>query len=117
MRFTHSAKNSNLDALKQDLVEAVANVLNVPRMYVTMSQMKEVKNLQTRSDDFTVMAEIAYKNEKDLKNLKNVIDSGKFLTDFNKEVKRIVSLNDKGVILANIAAIGNEYMLTLFSVT
>ena len=116
MRFTHSAKNSNLDALKQDLVKAVANVLSVPRAYVTMSQTKEVKILQTRSEDFTMMAKIAYKNEKDFEKLKNVIDSGEFLTDFNKEVKRIASLNDKGVILANITTIGNEYMLNLSSV-
>ena len=113
MRFTHSAKNSNLDALKQDLVKAVANVLSVPRAYVTMSQTKEVKILQTRSEDFTMMAKIAYKNEKELSNLNKQIKSSKFVEDFNNEVNRIESLNS--VTLATIDIIGNEYILTLSS--
>ena len=86
MRFSHGAKNSNLDALKQDLVEAVANVLSVPRAYVKMSQTKEVKILQTRSEDFTMMAKIAYKNEKELTYLSKRMKPKEFLKDFNNEV-------------------------------
>ena len=73
--------------------------------------MKEGKIRQTRSDDFTMMAKIAYKNEKELSNLNKQIKSSKFVEDFNNEVNRIESL--KSVTLATIDIIGNEYMLTL----
>ena len=94
-----------------DLEEVVANLLSVPKAYVTISQMKEGKIRQTRSDDFTMMAKMAYKNEKELSNLNKQIKSSKFVEDFNNEVNRIESLNS--VTLATIDIIGNEYMLTL----
>ena len=55
--------------MKTDLEKLVANLLRVPKAYVTMSQVKEVQIRQTRIDDFTIMAEIAYKTEKESESL------------------------------------------------
>ena len=99
--------------MKTDLEKVVANLLTVPKAYVTISQMKEGKIRQTRSDDFTMMATIAYRNKNEMTSLEKRIKSSKFRKDFNNEVSRIESLKD--VTLATIDIIGNEYMLTLSS--
>ena len=85
---------SNFAELYDELKNAIAGELNIKTSHLYLSLKKEGKIDQKSSNSVIVVATISYENQDQLKQIKALIQSNNFETNFNDNVKSVPKLEN-----------------------